>query len=127
MYLNENAQVSSEARRILNNGYHRDHNFRHENLSEMVSIYQEIRSLPADDFRYCVEAVREIVDIEEKRGDPCYGKGLAYLKFLTNGILAKEYNDAAERYQEFTTSRRNRGRNYEEEVRAEMKKIGIDV
>jgi hypothetical protein len=126
MYLNENAQVSSEVRRILNNGFHREHNFNGGNLEEMISIYQEMRNLPPSVLKYCADTVKQLVDREEKTCNACYGKGLAYLKFLTNGILAEESNDAVTNYHKFVTSR-EKELNLEEEVRDKMRESGINA
>jgi hypothetical protein len=107
MILDENAKVSADIRRIINNGFYTHHPFRSSSgqLGDFIRIAEQIRSLPADDFSYCFEAIAEQVDKRRLDCTGCYGKGLAFLKYLAKDIDEQRYAKSAAQYHEFFTAR----------------------
>ena len=102
LLLSEEANVPAEIRRIINNGFYTHHPFnRRCGLREFLGIFEELRLLPLQDFEYCVEAINRLLD-RNSTCYGCYGKGLAYVKLVTDGVSEKAHATACERYAEFT-------------------------
>ena len=107
MYLDENANVSDEVRRIINNGFFSNHPFKYSSfqLESYLRIIKEVRMLPHNDFLLCLDAVKRVVQ-KNSNCAGCYGKGLAYVKRLTAGIEENVFKIHEQLYDQFINSRK---------------------
>jgi hypothetical protein len=123
MCLSEQANVSENTRRILDNMFFTHHPFKRSSgqLEDLISIYRELRELPPEDFDLCIAAINKCARIMEECPG-CYGKGLALLKFLTNGVNEKSHKKYARKYREFFQERQ---RDCEGELLAVMRENGV--
>ena len=101
-YLDDNADVSDEIRRVINNGFHSIHPFmyRSNHLKDFLLIINYIRSLPEADFNHCIDAVHRLV-MKNLLCPRCHGKGLIYLKLLTKDRDENNYSKYVEIYDTF--------------------------
>ena len=123
MSLSEQANVSESTRRILDNMFFTHHPFKRSSgqLEDLISIYKELRDLPAEDFDLCVAAINKCATIMEVCPG-CYGKGLAYLRFLTKGVNEKSHKKYVRKYKEFF---RAENRDCDSELFVVMHKYGV--
>lgn len=127
MSLSDHANVSKELRRVINNAFYEHHPFRSASgqLTDFILSFHEIRQLPLQDFSLCVDAIREVV-VRKNCCYGCYGKGLVYLKLLTNGIDQTRWEVAAAEYERFATAR-NWMSDFEQELIEMMQKHGVEL
>ena len=123
MSLSEQADVSDNLRRILDNMFFSHHPFKYSSgqLEDLLSVYRELRQLPAVDLDLCVDAISKRTN-ELKFCQGCYGKGVALLKFLTKGLNAKAYKKYARKYRTFA---QKENRDCESELLAVMREYGV--
>jgi len=116
--LSEKAQVSENLRRIINNGFYIQHPFALSSaqLGDMISIFAEMRRLPAEDLALCVKAIDALVHSKEDCVG-CYGKGLSYLKWLTKGLDEDAHRAFTKKYNAFASQA---DRDFDQELEARM-------
>jgi hypothetical protein len=125
--LDDNANVSDEIRRVIDNGFHSIHPFmyRSKHLKDFLQIINNIRSLPVVDFDYSIEAINRLV-MRNLLCPRCHGKGLAYLKLLTKNIADNKFMKYISIYERFT-SLDNWGIDYEKDISRLMEKYNINI
>ena len=126
-YLSMDAQVSGEVRRKIDNGFHSHCPFKGSSaqLADFISIFTEVRNLPAVDFSHCFSTIRKILaQSQQDRCAGCTGKGLAFLKHLARGIGDGLYHELAEEYRAFASAR-DWGTDYEPDLLRRMRQLGI--
>jgi hypothetical protein len=107
------------------NGFYEAHPFKSVSgqLQDFISIFHQLRSLPANDLGLCLKTIREVAERNRKCAG-CYGKGLAYLKFLTWGLDENAYESVAKDYRKYVKSSGSK-RNYLLELEAIMARYGV--
>ena len=110
----ENKMIPEEIRRIINNAYHIPHPFRGAYLTEMMSIFARLRKLDQTQFIECLKAIEH--RITDEPCEHCRGKGLAYLKLLTVGLLSDYHDRYSKLYDHHVFSLTDNERDYEREV-----------
>ena len=111
------------------NGYFTHHPFQHSSgqFQQFIHVFEDIRALPQDSYRVCLDAVRTLVQkMHDCNG--CHSKGLIYLKLLATGLDEDVRRDAEEEYnRRFKHSRYHRYRDYEVDVVRMMLRAGVAV
>jgi len=126
MKLNQEANVTENVRRIINSGFTSLHPFCSGQIIDFISIFQELRDLSVNDFRYCVSALKKIVEAQDDTCVGCYGKGLAYLVYLTWDIESEAHALFLAEYNNFS-NRVKLSSDCEEELLEKMRAHGIRV
>jgi len=105
MCLNEKANVTTEVRRIINNGFFTHHPFKNSSaqLEDNIKILNYLRALPEKDFHLCINAIDKTVSKTEFCPN-CYGKGLVYLRLLSKGKDDELYDKYYQMYESFCCS-----------------------
>lgn len=126
MSLSDRANVSSELRRVINDAFEVDHPFKKSSgqLQDFVRSFHEIRQLPLEDFSMCFEAIHEVL-VLNNHCNGCYGKGLAYLKLLTQGVDDARHTKASRDYAGFANLR-DWSSDFEQSVLEVMAKNGVE-
>ncbi|MDD3052196.1 MAG: hypothetical protein PHR06_13765, partial [Candidatus Cloacimonetes bacterium] len=121
MYLSDEANVSDDLRRIINNGFHVYHPFKLKSaqLEDFIKSIHEIRELPLKDFHLCLEAVEKIA-AKIRFCYRCYSKALVYFKLLTWKID----NEKFVQYR-FAHSRYDWDNEAETDMLAKLKEYGV--
>ena len=126
MSLSDKAKISDELRQVINDAFEVDHPFKKSSgqLQDFVRSFHEIRQLPPEDFSLCFEAIHEVLVLND-HCNGCYGKGLAYLKLLTQGVDEARHEKASRDYERFANLR-DWTSNFEQSVLEVMAKNGVE-
>lgn len=128
MSLSDKANVSGELRRVVNNAFYEHHPFKRSSgqMEDFVRSFHEIRQLPPEDFSLCFEAIHEVV-VRNSDCDGCYGKGLAYLKLLTQGIDETRHDTVNREFESFASEEDDLVLHFEQDVLAIMRRNGVNL
>ena len=122
MCLPDNVNLNENLKRIINNSFFDNHPFRScpGQLGDFISIFDDIRNLPNEKFTIVVSTITKVVE-KNKKCDGCYGKGLAFMKFLCKDIDNDLYEKWSKQYDDFSKAR-DRGTDSEKEIKNKLDK-----
>jgi hypothetical protein len=126
-YLDDEAVVSDEIRRVINNGFHSIHPFmyRSKHLKDFLQIINDIRGLSESNYNHCIDAIHRLV-MRNLLCPRCHGKGLAYLKLLTKDRDENNHSKYVDIYDTFLGFDKF-NINYEKDVKELIEKYRIII
>jgi hypothetical protein len=96
MRLVEDGSLPDHVEIAIVNGFSTHHPFKFTSgqLEQFIGVFEDIRALPQESYRICLDAVKKLVDKNHDCAG-CHSKGLIYLKLLARG-LNDEISEEAE-------------------------------
>lgn len=105
--------------RVINDAWYEHHPFKSgsSSLRGFIGIANALRESRPDILLNCVLEIESILAAQRQQNDciGCYGKGLAYLLYITRELIPGRHGALLDQYRRFMSSR-DWGRDFREEL-----------